>query len=293
MLTGLPWPPQELDSLLIMLDSAATSTELQRKLAWNAANAYANLGRPSLAQAALRRYFPGDSNPGLPNYTLYFAEQDSTMAEDFFKRWDRPDSTLRRKLLEEACHVALSKLRRGDTSRVAEILSKVRPESGPSLAEFFPPGALPVGDRDKARQAICGDVLRGALAAVNHTDPKPLRRADSLMRVMPLTCCDHLNYDLGLAFARLGQYAMAAAAARRYWIQSSEPAGRLAVFLLGEGRWAALAGDTARAIKAYRQYLAWRENPEPVLVPVRDSARAELAALEKARLKPKPRPGTP
>jgi hypothetical protein len=62
-----------------------------------------------------------------------------------------------------------------------------------------------------------------------------------------------------------------------------EPQYKLAVSLRHEGRWSALAGDTAAAIRAYRHYLLWRENPEPVLVPQRDSVRTELAALLKAR----------
>jgi TolB-like protein len=48
-----------------------------------------------------------------------------------------------------------------------------------------------------------------------------------------------------------------------------------------EGRLAALVGDTAGAIRAYRHYLELRHSPEPDLIAQRDSVRAELARLER------------
>jgi hypothetical protein len=46
-----------------------------------------------------------------------------------------------------------------------------------------------------------------------------------------------------------------------------------------EGRLAVLVGDTAAAVKAYEKYLNLRADPEPPLIPQRDSVRAELADL--------------
>jgi len=54
-----------------------------------------------------------------------------------------------------------------------------------------------------------------------------------------------------------------------------------------EGRLAESVGDTSGAITAYRRYLALRMDPDPSLVPQRDSVRAALAAL---RLEPRPGP---
>jgi serine/threonine-protein kinase len=51
--------------------------------------------------------------------------------------------------------------------------------------------------------------------------------------------------------------------------------------LRDEGRLAALAGDREAAVRAYEHYLAVRFDPEPSLVPQRDSVRAELAALRR------------
>jgi hypothetical protein len=40
-----------------------------------------------------------------------------------------------------------------------------------------------------------------------------------------------------------------------------------------------LAGERAAAADAYRRYLALRRDPEPAMMPQRDSVRAELAAI--------------
>jgi hypothetical protein len=50
-----------------------------------------------------------------------------------------------------------------------------------------------------------------------------------------------------------------------------------------EGRLAAIAGDTAAAIRAYRHYLVMRREAEPPMIPQRDSVTAELARLERRR----------
>jgi hypothetical protein len=47
-----------------------------------------------------------------------------------------------------------------------------------------------------------------------------------------------------------------------------------------EGRLAALAGDTAGAVRAYRQYLVLMAHPEPAVAPRVERIRAELARLE-------------
>jgi len=52
-----------------------------------------------------------------------------------------------------------------------------------------------------------------------------------------------------------------------------------------EGRLAALLGDTAGAIRAYRHYLALRSAPEPRLRAEADSVRTELATLLRTAVK--------
>ncbi len=57
-----------------------------------------------------------------------------------------------------------------------------------------------------------------------------------------------------------------------------------------EGRLAALVGDTAGAIRAYRHYLALRSDPEPWLKPEVERVRMELQRLEVASGAPAVRP---
>ena len=278
-LDGVPWPPREVDSLLVAMQAAATTARMRSHVAWSTANAASNLGRPEMAVNALwRRY---DDSSAVFFEVLTFGEQDSVAAERSFALLARgkPLQRLGQTTLEWACHSALSRLRRADTTGAAAILNEIRSAVGRSAAEFFalprPPGAL-------GRQALCGEVLRGVLGVVAGNDGIALATADSIMRVMPMNCCENWNYDLAIGFARRHEYRAAVAAVRRYWTASSEPNPQLAIRSLQEGRWSVLAGDTASAIRAYRRYLDWRENPEPALIPQRDSARVALAALERA-----------
>jgi len=57
----------------------------------------------------------------------------------------------------------------------------------------------------------------------------------------------------------------------------------LPAFLRQEGRLAALAGDTAGAIRAYDAYLTLRTDPDSPFVPQRDSVLAERATLTRGR----------
>ncbi|MBA2446871.1 MAG: hypothetical protein H0V51_02470 [Chloroflexi bacterium] len=53
----------------------------------------------------------------------------------------------------------------------------------------------------------------------------------------------------------------------------------LSTYLREEGRLAALAGDTAGAISAYRHFLTLQAHPEPALQPGVDRIKVELARL--------------
>jgi hypothetical protein len=63
----------------------------------------------------------------------------------------------------------------------------------------------------------------------------------------------------------------------------NQDAGLIVPCLRLEGRYAALAGDRAGAVRAYEHYLALREDPEPPWRARRDSVVAELAALKPRR----------
>ena len=269
-LTGIPLPNREADSVLTLLESLANNEQQRRALAqWTMIWSHF-AGRPNHAAEAARR-FAGADTAQYYLTNLEYVHDDSAAAERLLPMLDRSsrnDGT-------RACEVALARLRRADTAGVTTILNQLDPAKH-DLAEILagPRPSIPL---------ICAQVLRGVLASLGPSGGPLLHRADSLMRFMPRNAGDHWNYDLGLAFARRGEFAMAASAVRRHAQAIGRWAvPRLVISLRQEGRWAALAGDTAAAIRAYRQYLAYRENPEPALVPERDSVRTELVTLEKA-----------
>ena len=70
---------------------------------------------------------------------------------------------------------------------------------------------------------------------------------------------------------------------RRAGVYGFFPAWHLSTFLREEGRLAALTGDTAGAMRAYRHYLALRTNPEPAVQPEVEVVRAEVAKLQRPR----------
>jgi hypothetical protein len=94
---------------------------------------------------------------------------------------------------------------------------------------------------------------------------------------------DHLWQNLVLArlWQERGDTARALAAVRRRAYNEGSPPWALAASLREEGRLAGVTGDSSGALRAYRHYLILRADPDPVLIPQRDSVRAELARLER------------
>jgi serine/threonine-protein kinase len=136
--------------------------------------------------------------------------------------------------------------------------------------------------------AICAQVLKAELADVLRAPDAANRLAqlDSLMRTGP-TATSWLMAVANLAIARLqeahGNIAAALAATRRRArivdLGEVRVLVALSTFVREEGRLAALTGDTAAAVRAYRRYLALREDPEPALRAEVDRVRGELARL--------------
>jgi tetratricopeptide (TPR) repeat protein len=88
------------------------------------------------------------------------------------------------------------------------------------------------------------------------------------------------SFELARLYENQGRVERALRAVRRRWIPMGEPdpAG-LAESYRVEGRLAALADDKVGALRAYRNYLRLRVDPEPSRVPQLDSVRAEVRAL--------------
>jgi hypothetical protein len=89
-----------------------------------------------------------------------------------------------------------------------------------------------------------------------------------------------MNLLLSRLWERHGEPERALQAARRrgsafLWVPSY-----MSSYLAAEGRLAALTGDTAGAVRAYRHYLALRFDPEPGVLPAVETVRRALRALE-------------
>ncbi len=88
------------------------------------------------------------------------------------------------------------------------------------------------------------------------------------------------SIQLARLFEAQGRTDRALRAIRRRTNSLGEPTPQgLAESYRLEGQLAARAGDRVGAIRAYRNYLKMRVDPEPSMVPQRDSVRAELAAV--------------
>jgi hypothetical protein len=132
-------------------------------------------------------------------------------------------------------------------------------------------------------------LLDAQIAAIERRADAPmlLARLDSSLRNAPATAEAQVYADAvgNLVASRLwearGDLARAVAAARR-WRFGLPLIHRpcLSTRLREEGRIAGLMGDRARAIRAYRHYLAVRSDPDLALRHERDHVRVELTRLE-------------
>jgi eukaryotic-like serine/threonine-protein kinase len=162
------------------------------------------------------------------------------------------------------------------------------------LHEAWVPGLSPAESAEFARYTIlCGSLLEALQAFVlGRPDAQPhLQRLDSLARTLIFAvCCGESVSGANLVAARLwenqGDLPRALAAIRRRGSGYGLAPLYLSTFDREEGRLAALAGDAAGAIRAYKHYLALRGDPEPEVTPEVVQVRMELARLMANRPKP-------
>jgi Protein kinase domain len=186
------------------------------------------------------------------------------------------------------CALAHWRLARGDTRDAQSAIRRLRAAIVPGLS----------GDDSTsfvAYVALCAALLDATRSALLHLPEsgRSLKNADSLARTWTsAVCCgepDRLvgtNFWAGanLVIAQLaeaqGDLPLALRALRRRGERFAlGPTYYLPTFLREEGRLAALAGDTARAIRAYKHYLALRTRPEPAVRPEVERIRTELGSL--------------
>jgi hypothetical protein len=188
----------------------------------------------------------------------------------------------------QLCYGQLLRVAGGDTSGTAAAIRGLR------AFEAQDPPPIPAEQWQRLETRLCPLLLQVLLEPVpsnTATRWARLDELDSIMQRAPATSVGYVGGSPGafanFTIARLreaqGSFPAALAAIRRRETDGY-PAylwSRLA-FLRREGRLAALAGDTAGALRAYDAYLTQRTDPDPPLRPERDSVIAERAALARS-----------
>ena len=181
--------------------------------------------------------------------------------------------------LEDICTLGEWRAAHGEYDAVVATSTRLRTARFPKPTPY-----------DSARAAhvveVCSallDASRASALALPDAGIK-VRTADSLARTFIIeVCCVDATSDANLLLARLweqeGDFPRALAAARRRACPFGTCPRYFSSFLREEGRLAALSGDTAGAVRAYRHYLALRPNPAASVRPVVEQVRRELAEL--------------
>jgi serine/threonine-protein kinase len=187
------------------------------------------------------------------------------------------------------CHGALLEVVQGDTSRTRQAIRRLR-----AMTEEAPPPPMLDAASAAIARLFIDDLLAKArffevcptLLEVMLDGPVHLDALDSLMQTGPQGVENMIvpGAFANLVIARMREAqgdieSALAAMRRRINSYNSGFLWPLPSFLREEGRLAAMAGDTTGAIRAYEHYLTLRHDPDPPLVPQRDSVVAELAEL--------------
>jgi hypothetical protein len=186
-----------------------------------------------------------------------------------------------RQRLFDICTVGEWQAARGDYAGAAQAISRLRQAR---IDSTVPEPAKTV--RYVSFCATLIDAMRASGLRLPDAREK-LEAADSVAREFVFViCCGERIPDANIQIARLWEREGDTRAALRAIERRSDPFRwapvYMTTFLREEGRLAALSGDTARAVDAYRRYLAFRNNPQPSLKPGVDSVRSSLARMEGA-----------
>ncbi|HEX6251738.1 MAG TPA: protein kinase [Gemmatimonadaceae bacterium] len=247
------------DEVLDAARARTTTRQERREVQVTTAIVRWNQGRPSAARSlidSLRR-----SADGAPDevavVAAMFWDGDTTGVDALASQSPDP-------LIKE-----LWKLHRGDLSTVDQAVARWRTD--PTVRDSLDDSHL----RLAALMDAWGKLIRGAADA-----RAQLLAADSMWlgweseSEVAATVLPRLLHAAGESERAL------TAGRRRQSFLGDRPLPGIAADMLVEARAAARAGQRDAAIHAYEGYLIWRQNPEPRLMPQRDSARAELARLK-------------
>jgi eukaryotic-like serine/threonine-protein kinase len=183
----------------------------------------------------------------------------------------------------DICALGFWRISRGISATVAPLIADLRRAQRPF--EQAPGGSGIQG----SYLGVCADVLEAQLAAATRAPDlrarvaqldSTVRRREAVTWVLAAA-----NLTSARIWEQLGDRERALTAVRRRVyitdLKEQRVLVALTTFLREEGRLAALTGDKAGAIQAYRIYLAIRANPEPALAPLVARVRAALDSLQR------------
>ena len=261
----------------------APNAETRRQLHQMAYELSLTMGRPAEALDHLRQF--NDPNPQnrpvliVRNAMLGLVDSaDAVRALAELAKYDAAgpatDSTGMERERARLRAVEAWRLSRRDTSRTQAAIDRLRVIARAQRTE---------GTADPETEIAILEAMR---AEIRGTGLEPaVERLDSL-----LSNSDYANQHEGrLALGnfivarlleRLGKPQRALAAVRRHAAWMNNTISYHATRLREEGRLAELAGDREAAIRAYRNYLSLRPDPEPSVKPEVEQVRRELERLE-------------
>ena len=274
---GIPYAVAALDQL----DQRARSLEDRDVAARHRYTLALNRGRPLEAQRVADRMHSewtplsrlaiqlrsalvgdGDEAAGVSAAAALAAETAGPLADD---------PAARRAQLIHACAGEHWRLAHGDTHLTQRALTMLR--------EAEPAAVGPIG----SFYATCSATLEAWRAELERRPDRRLlvERLDSMVsRGQAYYWAVSLHRALAGLWEREGDPPRALRAVRG---RSYSDAVDLAADLREEGRLAAIVGDSAGAIRAWRHFLILRADPEPSLRAQRDSVALALASLERPR----------
>lgn len=229
-----------------------------------------NRGRPALARAIVESMAAtgttGTHHLGMALQDHLIAGGDSALAHEAAGRLAA--HVRREGALEDRCMLEAWKLWRGDTSTIAASLQAIE-------------GAiLEAGESGDRRPLWCRTFLRG-LGSLDGDAGDRRQAATDLQQMVregevpPGTSAELLHAVAARALEGIGDLEGALAVTR---LHASVPYA-LATRLRHRGRFAVRLGDTTAALAAYEHYMRLRHDPEPALIPERDTVLAEYLSL--------------
>ncbi|HLB36602.1 MAG TPA: serine/threonine-protein kinase [Gemmatimonadales bacterium] len=170
---------------------------------------------------------------------------------------------------ESRCALALWRLEHGDVGAAATAARRAR-EVTANRDPTWPPNLA----------QVCAAVIEAAVAqrAGRSDAGRLIDELDRTLLTLPYRTMSWENLAMARLLEARGEYARAAAAARRFrYFFTYTPF--LSTHYREAGRLSELAGQREQAIDAYTRYLALRRDPEPALKPEVDKVRQALARL--------------